>query len=197
MRLLAQKGYTVKVVNNNNGSAADVVLPTKGGSLAFLIHAANGTGALAHLAGRAELASRSARRTTILSTGCEPSALEDLQVRCPAGVNVVGAGSNEEAVEFMLACAQRMAAAAEPSARHVESAHYRAMELATAHLARVWEQDEHNVGFLLSVRPLSALARVRSEGDWDRLRHETHGLVDERLLYLAIDWLQRDRPAIA
>ena len=40
--------------------------------------------------------------------------------------------------------------------------------------------------------PLSSLARVASEEDWQQLVLETDGLVESDLLYAAIDWLQRD-----
>ena len=37
-----------------------------------------------------------------------------------------------------------------------------------------------------------SIARVTSAAEWERLTAETRGLVDEELLYVAVDWLQRD-----
>ena len=83
------------------------------------------------------------------------------------------------AAEEQLECAQRAAA-----------------DSAASHLASLWGVEQHQVDFLFAARSLSSLARVTTEEAWEQLLRETEGLIDPQLLYVAIEWLQRDGPQL-
>ena len=191
-RLLRQNGYTIRV---QGSSTSDIVLPaTRGGSLAFVLHAGLPTSQLAE---RAAKASRAARRCTVLWSRTEDSTdniIEEFQAECPSGVDVLLCESCEQAVEYMLSCAQRMAMNTERTA--VEEAYPDReldMERAIAHLAAAWNADVHSVRFMLAARPLNELARVTSEEEWQQLLLETDGLIDAKLLHDAVKWLNCDQ----
>jgi len=197
-RLLRQHGFTMRVAGSQ---AADVVLPMPGGSLAFVVTSGGGA-SLTPAAGRAAQAAKAARRCTILWVRSASSDGDEaaLQQACPASVSILICDSHEQACEFMLSCAQRVTAASAPAAgrgssaaEELDGAQHLAAERATALLAQLWgAADTHAVDFLLAAQPLSTLARVTSAAEWERLTAETRGLVDEELLYVAVDWLQRD-----
>ena len=197
-RLLRQHGFTMRVAGSQ---AADVVLPMPGGSLAFVV--TSGGASLTPAAGRAAQAVKAARRCTILWVRSASSDGDEaaLQQACPASVSILICDSHEQACEFMLSCARvgATAASAPPAGRgssaaeELDGAQHLAAERATALLAQLWgAADTHAVDFLLAAQPLSTLARVTSAAEWERLTAETRGLVDEELLYVAVDWLQRD-----
>jgi hypothetical protein len=106
----------------------------------------------------------------------------------PVGVSVIAIDSHEAAVEYMLLCAQRMAASAASHAHDRVGQAAQVMEDASAWLARLWKAEQHAVDFMLATRSLSSLASVTSEDGWHRLLRETDGLIDTALLYTAIDW---------
>ena len=193
VRLLVEHGYTVRVTQAGPGGA-DVILPaSRGGSLAFVLH--SGAVVSTAVAERAAQASRAARRCTLLVLCNEPDldAVEALQNSCPAGVNVAICSTHQEAAEHMLDCAQHAAAAAASGAADdVGKIPQEAAERPTAQLAALWDADRHSVEFLLATRPLSSLARVTSQQEWEDLVLETDALIDRDLLYTAIDWLQHD-----
>lgn len=194
-QLLQQRGLQLKV---SGSTTADLVLPVRGGSLSFLLFGeAEGN---QELVDRASLAARASRRTTVLWTGAidhdtvDESALA-LQNACPAGVNVLRCERHEEVADHVLACEQRAAEDGAASAAQLMPDEVEDVtEGVNAHLGEVWGADKHHIAFLLATKTLAALARVRNEEDWHALLYETEGLVDPKLLYTAIDWLQRDRP---
>lgn len=185
VRLLGSHGFTVRVASS---TSADVTLPGAGGSLAFLLLDAHS--ALAPAFERAVQAAKAARRCTILCVGNDAVAQPDV----PQGVSVLHCETHEQAAEHMLACSQKVnAAGATTAAEELERAQHAATERVSAYLARLWgTEDTHQIDFLLAARPLGSLARVTSEEDWEQLCHATHGLVDHELLYVAVEWLQRD-----
>jgi hypothetical protein len=96
VRLLRQHGFTVRVAAS---AAADVVLPSAGGSLAFCI--LSGDAPAQPVAGRAAQAAKAARRCTILWVRADGNAADEvsLQNACPAGVSVLRFESHEQACE--------------------------------------------------------------------------------------------------
>ena len=194
VRLLASSGFTIRA--GPPGSVADIVLPaTRGGSLAFVLHSgALNTAGLTRLAERAAQASRAARRCSILWLASnelfDDDTMEALQLASPPGVNIIVCSSHEDAVEHMLACSQRMA---EPYFGLEDEAEQCAADRVSSMFAALWGADRHAVNFMLAARPLSSLARVTSEDQWQQLLLETDGLLDAELLYTAVDWLQRDQ----
>lgn len=192
-RLLKQHGYTIRVAT----AAADITLPGGGGSLAFMLH--SGGAPNAQLAERAARASKASRRCTVLWVRPSPGtptaeAAEALQALCPPAVAVVVCASSEEAVEHMLACAERMATRSSgPSAADEAQQRRAAAQAASAHLASLFSADVHACDFMMASTTLSALARVTSEEAWERVVRETEGLVDADLLFAAVDWMQRDQ----
>ena len=193
--LLRQHGFTIRIAGG--AAAADFVLPaSRGGSLAFVVADAATLGAhQSSVAERATQAAKAARRCSILSVGT-PSDAEQLQHSCDPGIVCLHCDSHETACEFMLASYQRVAAASEPggasATEELERAQHAAMERASAFLAQLWGVEQHAVDFLFAARPLAQLARVTSEEDWAHLVRETAGLVDDELLYTAVEWLQQD-----
>ena len=201
-RLLRQHGFVLRVAASTH---ADLILPSpRGGSLAFVV--VESAGAIAAATQRAAHAAKAARRCTILcvcargegslDAGDGVASVPAHGLSCPVGVSALWCESHEQACEHMLACAQRVAAASEPgaasAAEEIERAQHVAAERSSAFLAALWGVECHPVDFLLATRPLASLARITSEDDWQRLLQETDGLVDAELLYVAVDWLQRD-----
>ena len=186
-RLLRQHGYTIKV---SAAMPADIVLPLKGGSLAFVV--ATGTAAVVPAMERAVQAAKAARRCTVLVVGTDGMPFETPD--CPTGVSVLWCEDHAQACEWMLECVkkatdQRVA----PPAEKLQGAKHAATERVSSLLSQLWGvNDAHAVDFLLAARPLAALARTTDERDWEHLCAVTVGLVDRDLLYTAIEWLQSD-----
>ena len=76
--------------------------------------------------------------------------------------------SCESAVEYMLACMQRMAAAAHAPCEADNDRAQRVLERASARLAALWGAEQHAVDFLLATHSLASLASVTSEEEWER-----------------------------
>lgn len=198
--LLRSHGFSTKLVAT---SAADILLPgLGGGSLAFLLASgecgSTSAAMLSSVAEQALQASKAARRCCILWIRPSEGIIDALQSLLAAGVNVVSFESHEEAAEFILACSQRVllrsgGASADDT---LEAAQRTASDEVAAHLARLWGIEQHHVDFLFAARPLSSLAHVSSEEAWQQLLQETEGLLDPRLLHMAIEWLQRDAPRL-
>ena len=155
-QLLQQHGFTVRVAAS---AAADIVLPSAGGSLAFIVINEEHPVALRTLvlaAKRAEQASKSARRCTILwiipADVLDVRTSEGLQDICPIGVSVLCCESHDEVVEFMLACSNRSATSQLPSGptteERIEAAQHAAIENVSAFLAQLWGVDTHTIDFL-------------------------------------------------
>lgn len=201
VRLLKQHHYTVRVTGGATASsaAADIVLPgSRGGSLAFVLHVgALHPASIAQVAERAIQASRAARRCTVLwlcaDDIIDDDAMEALQLASPAGVSVAVCWSHEEIVDHMLACSAASQAGAAPSGSDEADQLEHATERACSMLATLWGVEQHAVAFMLAARPFSSLAKVTSEEEWQKLLLETDGLLDAELLFMCIDWLQRDQ----
>jgi hypothetical protein len=191
-RLLQQHGFTIRVVGQSH---ADLLLPTPHGSLAYCL--TQGDAATGPVAERAALSSRSARRCTVMwICPLREESISTLQLACPVGVNVVSCHSPEEAVEHMLACVSTMVVGGPQGASAAgesERAERAATERGSVQLASLFGVDAHTIDFMLASHPLSSLARITSEEEWQRLLLETDGLVDMELLYMVIDWMQRDQ----
>jgi hypothetical protein len=199
---LRAHGFISKVVHN---STADILLSgLGGGALSFLLMSGSedgGSGALpagrsTAIAERASQAAKASRRCTVLWVGADDPSLDALQLQLPPGVSVIGCNSHEEASEFIIACCQRVLSAQGTAAEQLECAQRAAADSAAAHLASLWGMEQHHVDFLLAARSLSSLARVTSEEAWEQLLRDTEGLIDPQLLYVAVDWLQRDGPQL-
>lgn len=190
--LLKQRGFVIRV--SASPGAADVVLPAPRGSLAFLLHAGTlPTAAIAPLAERAMRASRAARQCTVLCVCTDDcsDALEALQVACPGGVSALVCPSHDDAVEHMVTCSQHVEAARVNNLADMPE--QQATERACGVLAALWGAERHSIDFMLAARPLSSMAKVTCEEEWQQLLLETDGLLDPELLYTCVDWLQRDQ----
>lgn len=193
--LLQRHGFCTTVTHAVH--AADILLPAKGGSLAYLLW--SGRTATQQLVERAAAAARAARRCTVLWVGPldEWVQFDELQAAVPAGVTVLRCERPEEAAEHILACEQRAiedgGASTGPMTNQEE---LEIVDGVSVHLAELWGVDKHEVDFMLATVPLTQLARVRNEIDWEQLLAETNGLVNHELIFTAIEWLQRDQPQL-
>ena len=149
---------------------------------------------------RATAAARASRRTTVLWTRAidDENPIDDaslaLQNACPQGVSVLRCERHEEAAEHILACEQRAATEGAATAAQLTPGEVEeVIDGVHTHLAEVWGVKKHDIEFLLATKPLSALARVRNQDDWEALLRETEGLLDPALLHTAVEWITNDR----
>ena len=197
---LRAHGFATKVISS---PAQDILLPSPGGALAFILAHPAATTNIATLLERASAAGRASRRCTILlvaagqaNTDCSGKDIEQLQCQLPPSISAIACSSSEEATEFIISCSQRVAASSAPagtfSADTLQHSQVAAADTAAHYLATLWSTDPHQILFLLASQPLSALACVDSEEALMRLCHESEGLLDPNLLVHAIQWLHQD-----
>jgi len=192
---------------------ADVVLPAKGGSIAFVL--LRTPQVTAEAAARVAAAANSSRRCTVLWIYQETSELQHLgtaaawSARLPSPTSLVcvrrwgfasgralpdatvlWCASLQQAVEHILSCAKEVNRPVLRAALKVEDAANVHQAQVAQYLGARWGAETHEVEFMLATRPLHSLACVTSEASWARLLHETSGLVHTDLLYAAIQWLQ-------
>lgn len=115
---LQAAGCAVKVGGSH--LVADVTLPAKGGSLAFLICRSVGPDGIGALMKRADKAAKASRRCTVvwITADCPTDeANTAMQTATPSGVNSLWFASDGEAAEHMLACAASASKASERNLR--------------------------------------------------------------------------------
>ena len=187
--LLERHGYRVSAAS----SAADVVMPARGGALAFVLHRAEAACGAA-LVERAATAARAARRCSLLVVGGGAGApaladVEALESACPPSVSVLLAPDSEEAVRYMMSCAQHVEEAGAGAGATDASAPAARARFAVGELARLTGQHAHAVDFLLATRSLSKLSAIESEREWSELLRATDGLLDAHLVHGVLSWV--------
>ena len=190
--LLERHGYRVTA---SATATADVVMPARGGALAFVLHRAEAACGAA-LVERAATAARAARRCSLLVVGGGAGApaladVEALESACPPSVNVLLAPDSEEAVRYMMSCAQHVeeAGAGAGAGAADASAPAARARFAVGELARLTGQHAHAVDFLLATRSLSKLSAIESEREWAELLRATDGLLDAHLVHGVLSWV--------
>ena len=183
VRLLAeQHEWTVRTAS---AASADVLLPARGGSLAFLLwREATGT---TELLERAVAAARASRRCSILwvcTEGTSEAAHQALGAACPPGVDVLLCDSSQSASQHIISCAGAAVAPPKPQdgsggsgARAGSEDVARAAGDVASRLASLWGAATHDVQFLLATRSMSSLAQISTRDEWHMLLDATEGLV--------------------
>ncbi|KAL1526398.1 hypothetical protein AB1Y20_015111 [Prymnesium parvum] len=186
---LTAAGLSIRVAGAS--LLADVVLPAKGGSIAFVL--LRTPQVTAEAAARVAAAANSSRRCTVLWIYQETSELQHLGTAAAWALpdaTVLWCASLQQAVEHILSCAKEVNRPVLRAALKVEDAANVHQAQVAQYLGARWGAETHEVEFMLATRPLHSLACVTSEASWARLLHETSGLVHTDLLYAAIQWLQ-------
>jgi hypothetical protein len=190
VRGLEQAGWTVRVPAS--AANADVLLPARGGSLAFCLwHEATGT---TELLERAVAAARASRRCSILwvcKEGSSDAAADALQAACPPGVDVLLCESSQSASQHIITCAGGAVAPRKSDGVDGDEVAHAAGEVASR-LASLWGADTHDVQFLLATRSMSSLAQITTRDEWHHLIGATEGMVAPELLSRVVEWLHRD-----